>query len=166
MWSWHQTEPYQRDDPVSQDQLNDPAIAPVVKGIYLVNAYMKQILGLAVKVAKSQATVLIQGESGTGKEVMAKIIQRQPRSGRSLYQRLTARPFGQPAGARFFGYVGVALLQAPGKRKGKESLRMAQGGTIFPERIGDMDINMQVRISASCRKRSGVNRRFKDPSPG
>ncbi len=62
MWSWHQTEPYQRDDPVSQDQLNDPAIAPVVKGIYLVNAYMKQILGLAVKVAKSQATV-IQGEA-------------------------------------------------------------------------------------------------------
>ena len=57
-----------------QDQLNDPAIAQWSKEFITVNAYMKQILGLAVKVAKSQATVLIRGESGTGKEVMAKII--------------------------------------------------------------------------------------------
>ena len=78
-----------------QEQLNDPAIAQWSREFITVNPYMKQVLGLAIKVARSEATVLIRGESGTGKEVMAKIIHyNSPKSvGHFLRTVHTCYPF-------------------------------------------------------------------------
>lgn len=129
-----------------QDQLNDPAIAQWSKEFITVNAYMKQILGLAVKVAKSQATVLIRGESGTGKEVMAKIIHdNSPRADGPFIKVNCAAIPDNLLESEFFGYVGGSFTGT--RKEGKAGkFEMAQGGTIFLDEIGDMDINMQVKF--------------------
>jgi DNA-binding NtrC family response regulator len=55
---------------------------------------MEQVRQLIRKVARTQATVLIQGESGTGKELVARAIYRQsPRSQRPVHQTSTAPRF-------------------------------------------------------------------------
>lgn len=129
-----------------QDQLNDPAIAQWSKEFITVNTYMKQVLGLAMKVARSQATVLIRGESGTGKEVMAKIIHsNSPRSDGPFVKVNCAAIPENLLESEFFGYVGGAFTGA--RKEGKAGkFEMAQGGTIFLDEIGDMDINMQVKF--------------------
>lgn len=110
------------------------------------NPHMKQILGLAVKVAKSDATVMIRGESGTGKEVMAKVVHENSarRDGPFVKVNCAAIPENLLE-SELFGYAGGAFTGA--KKEGKAGkFEMAQGGTIFLDEIGDMDINMQVKI--------------------
>lgn len=129
-----------------QDQLNDPAIAQWSKEFITVNTYMKQILGLAIKVAKSQATVLIRGESGTGKEVMAKIIHDNSTRAEGPFIKVNCAAIPDNLlESEFFGYVGGSFTGA--RKEGKAGkFEMAQGGTIFLDEIGDMDINMQVKF--------------------
>lgn len=129
-----------------QEQLNDPATTQWSKEFITVNPHMKQVLGLAVKVARSEATVLIRGESGTGKEVMAKIIHyNSPKSEGPFIKVNCAAIPDNLLESELFGYVGGAFTGA--KKEGKAGkFEMAQNGTIFLDEIGDMDINMQVKL--------------------
>lgn len=129
-----------------QEQLNDPAIAQWSREFITVNPYMKQVLGLAIKVARSEATVLIRGESGTGKEVMAKIIHyNSPKSEGPFVKVNCAAIPDNLLESELFGYEGGAFTGA--RKEGKAGkFEMAQGGTIFLDEIGDMDMNMQVKL--------------------
>lgn len=129
-----------------QEQLGNLATMQHSKEFITVNRHMKQVLGLAVKVAKSDATVLIRGESGTGKEVMAKILHENSarREGPFVKVNCAAIP-DNLLESELFGYAGGAFTGA--KKEGKAGkFEMAQGGTIFLDEIGDMDVNMQVKI--------------------
>ncbi len=129
-----------------QEQLGNLATKQYSKAFVTVNPHMKQILGLAVKVAKSDATVMIRGESGTGKEVMAKVVHENSarRDGPFVKVNCAAIPENLLE-SELFGYAGGAFTGA--KKEGKAGkFEMAQGGTIFLDEIGDMDINMQVKI--------------------
>lgn len=129
-----------------QDQLNDPATIQWSREFITVNPHMKQVLGLAIKVAKSEATVLIRGESGTGKEVMAKIIHyNSPKADGPFIKVNCAAIPDNLLESELFGYVGGAFTGA--RKEGKAGkFEMAQGGTIFLDEIGDMDMNMQVKL--------------------
>lgn len=129
-----------------QEQLNDPAITQWSRDFITVNSHMKQVLGLAVKVAKSDATVLIRGESGTGKEVMAKIIHfNSPKSEGPFVKVNCAAIPDNLLESELFGYVGGAFTGA--RKEGKAGkFEMAQNGTIFLDEIGDMDMSMQVKL--------------------
>ncbi len=129
-----------------QDQLNDPATIQWSREFITVNPHMKQVLGLAVKVAHSEATVLIRGESGTGKEVMAKIIHcNSPKAEGPFIKVNCAAIPDNLLESELFGYVGGAFTGA--RKEGKAGkFEMAQGGTIFLDEIGDMDMNMQVKL--------------------
>lgn len=129
-----------------QEQLGNLATMQHSKEFITVNPHMKQILGLAIKVARSDATVMIRGESGTGKEVMAKILHENSarREGPFVKVNCAAIP-DNLLESELFGYTGGAFTGA--KKEGKAGkFELAQGGTIFLDEIGDMDINMQVKI--------------------
>ena len=110
------------------------------------NPRMKQVLGLAIKVARSEATVLIRGESGTGKEVMAKIIHYNSPKAKGPFVKVNCAAIPDNLlESELFGYVGGAFTGA--RKEGKAGkFEMAQGGTIFLDEIGDMDMSMQVKL--------------------
>ena len=129
-----------------QEQLNDPATIQWSREFITVNPHMKQVLGLAIKVARSEATVLIRGESGTGKEVMAKIIHYNSAKAKGPFVKVNCAAIPDNLlESELFGYVGGAFTGA--RKEGKAGkFEMAQGGTIFLDEIGDMDMSMQVKL--------------------
>ena len=102
-------------------------------------------LNLARKAAKSNSTILITGESGTGKELFAHAIH-----GASL--RLD-KPFIKVNCAaipetllesEFFGHEKGSFTGALKTKLGK--MELANGGTIFLDEIGDMNLSLQVKL--------------------
>lgn len=106
---------------------------------------MQQIFKLVGKMAASDLTVLIRGESGTGKELLAKAIH--------YNSRRSARPFvavncaaipRELLESELFGHERGAFTGASALRRGK--FELAEGGTVFLDEIGDMDIGLQAKI--------------------
>jgi DNA-binding NtrC family response regulator len=107
---------------------------------------MKRMIQLARKVAGSEASsVLLQGESGTGKDLVAKAIH--------YGSRRADRPFiaincaAIPATlieSELFGYEKGAFTDAKGRKEGL--FEQAEGGTIFLDEIGELEIGLQAKL--------------------
>lgn len=129
-----------------QDQLNDADMTQWSREYITVNPFMKRMLGLAIKVSRSNSTVMINGESGTGKEVIAKIIHynSQRKDGPFVKINCAAIP-SELMESELFGYERGAFTGA--NKEGKPGkFEMAQNGTIFLDEIGDMPMEMQVKL--------------------
>ena len=129
-----------------KEQLSDPETIRNARTFVTVNPEMKRVLGLAVKVARTDATVLIRGESGTGKEIMAKVIHSNSRRKDGPFIKVNCAAIPENLlESELFGYAGGAFTGA--RREGKAGkFELANGGTIFLDEIGDMDFNMQVKL--------------------
>ncbi|RLB01922.1 MAG: two-component system response regulator [Deltaproteobacteria bacterium] len=106
---------------------------------------MKKLLGLAAKVAGTDATVLILGESGTGKGMIASLIhQLSPRKEKPFLEiNCAAIPEGLLE-SELFGYEKGAFT---GAVKAKQGLfEVANGGTIFLDEIGDLPLSLQAKL--------------------
>ncbi|WP_300672906.1 sigma-54 dependent transcriptional regulator [Desulfoluna sp.] len=106
---------------------------------------MKQLVSTAVRVAKSEAPVLITGESGTGKEVVARMIHRE--SSRSRGPLITVNCAAIPENlveSELFGHVKGAFTGAVQDQPGK--FRAADGGTLFLDEIGDLPLSIQAKL--------------------
>lgn len=105
-----------------------------------------EAIRVAQRVSKSKSTVLLLGESGTGKSLFAKAIHaNSPRSDKPFIAVNIAAIPGALLESELFGYEGGAFT---GARKGGErgKFRLAEGGTIFLDEIGDMDFYLQAKI--------------------
>ncbi len=106
---------------------------------------MQQVYGWIDKVAKTDATVLIQGESGTGKELVAQAIHRASRRARGPVVALNCAAL--PANlleSELFGHAAGAFTGATGRKNGL--FIAANGGTIFLDEISTMDPGMQTKL--------------------
>jgi len=106
---------------------------------------MKDIVALAGRVAKSEATVLVQGESGTGKEVLSRFIHKN--SNRSKKEFVAINCAAIPENmleAMLFGYEKGAFTGAHQSSPGK--FEQAQGGTILLDEISEMNILLQAKL--------------------
>jgi transcriptional regulator with PAS, ATPase and Fis domain len=107
---------------------------------------MSQVLDMVRKVAKSDAsTVLIQGESGTGKELIAKAIHFE--SARRDKPFMAINCAAVPATlleSELLGHEKGAFTDAKVQKKGL--FETADGGTIFLDEIGDMEMGMQAKL--------------------
>jgi transcriptional regulator with PAS, ATPase and Fis domain len=107
---------------------------------------MKNVLEMMDKVAKSDATtVLIQGESGTGKELVAKWIHYE--SSRAEKPFVAINCAAVPATlleSELFGHEKGAFTDAKATKKGL--FELADGGTVFLDEIGDMEMGMQAKL--------------------
>ena len=104
-----------------------------------------RVLEIALRVAPTDASVLITGESGSGKEVIASAIHRNSRRARAQFVKVN---FGGISSTLFesemFGHVRGAFTDARQDRKGR--FETANGGTIFLDEIGELDPASQVKI--------------------
>ena len=108
--------------------------------------HMRSILDMMGKVARSDAsTVLVLGDSGTGKELVAKWIHYQ--SARAEKPFIAINCAAVPATlleSELFGHEKGAFTDAKNAKKGL--FELADGGTVFLDEIGDMEMGMQAKL--------------------
>lgn len=115
-------------------------LAPVFK-----SRRMKELDDLIVRVAPSEANVLLTGESGVGKEVMADQIHRQSARASGPIVKLNCAAFPpNMIESELFGYVKGAFTGALNDFPGMIS--EASGGTLFLDEIAEMPIELQTRF--------------------
>lgn len=98
------------------------------------------------RVAKTDATVLIQGETGSGKEVVAKELHKY--SSRKEKPFVTINCAAIPESlleSELFGYSRGAFTGTGGKDK-KGLFEVANGGTLLLDEIGDMPLKLQTKL--------------------
>lgn len=97
------------------------------------------------KVARTDVSVLITGDTGTGKELVAKAIHHvSPRHDHPLVSINCAAIPDSLLESELFGHQKGAFTGAQASYLGK--LRIAQGGTVFLDEIGDMSPYVQSKI--------------------
>lgn len=106
---------------------------------------IKQLNEIIDRIAPSNAKVLIQGESGTGKELVARLIHARSNRLRKPFIKFNSAAIPRElVESELFGYERGAFTGANNRKKGK--LEEADGGTIFLDEIGDMDVAAQAKI--------------------
>jgi transcriptional regulator with PAS, ATPase and Fis domain len=100
----------------------------------------------AIKAARSNSTILIRGESGTGKEMFARAIHSESLRTEGPFITLNCAAIPESLlESELFGYEGGAFTGA--KRDGKPGkFKLASGGTIFLDEIGDMTLYLQAKL--------------------
>jgi DNA-binding NtrC family response regulator len=102
-------------------------------------------LDVAARVASTDATILIQGETGTGKELVAKAIHlRSSRRDRPFVTINCGAIPRELLESELFGHVKGSFTGALTHKKGK--VEMVDGGTVLLDEIGEMPLELQVRI--------------------
>jgi two-component system NtrC family response regulator len=106
---------------------------------------MEEVLNLAGRVAKSNATVLLRGESGTGKELIARAVHfHSLRADRPLIKVNCAALPETLLESELFGHEKGAFTGATARRIGR--FEAADGGTLFLDEIGDISPGVQVKL--------------------
>ncbi|HXG63105.1 MAG TPA: sigma 54-interacting transcriptional regulator [Planctomycetota bacterium] len=113
---------------------------------------MKALYETVRKVAPTDATVLVLGESGTGKEAIAHVLHDlSPRSAAPFVVIDCAAIPETLLESELFGYEKGAFTGATSQKPGK--LEMAQGGTVFLDEIGELSLNLQVKLLRALEQR-------------
>lgn len=107
---------------------------------------LKDIRVLIQRVAATDATILITGESGVGKEVVADEVQRLSARRDKPYVKINCASIpGHLLESELFGYERGSFTGA--STKGKMGLfEYANGGTLMLDEIGDMPMDLQVKL--------------------
>jgi transcriptional regulator with PAS, ATPase and Fis domain len=107
---------------------------------------MEHVKKLALKASKTNSTVLILGESGTGKTILAKAIHENSKNKDKPFIHVNCGAIPDNLlESELFGYEKGAFTGA--KSEGKKGLfEMANEGTIFLDEIGDISLNLQVKL--------------------
>lgn len=106
---------------------------------------LKEAMQLAVRAAKSDATVLVCGESGTGKELFARLVYEESRRRKGKYLAVNCSAIEQNLlSSALFGHEKGAFTGADRQKKGL--FEEADGGTLFLDEIGELSHDMQVKL--------------------
>lgn len=106
---------------------------------------LREVFKVLAKVAPTESTVLVTGESGTGKELLVRALHNN-----SLRKDKPFIPINCGAIPRelleseLFGHEKGAFTHAIRSRAGR--FELADGGTVFLDEIGEMDLSLQVKI--------------------
>jgi two-component system NtrC family response regulator len=114
---------------------------------------IRDIFNIVERVAKTDATALVEGESGTGKELVARAIHQRSarRAGPFLPINCGAIP-ETLLEAELFGHERGAFTGAHMQRKGK--FEMADHGTLFLDEIGELPLTLQVKLLRFLQERT------------
>lgn len=106
---------------------------------------MLRLLNLVRRIAPLPSTVLIQGESGTGKELFARAIHDEGGKPETSFVAINCGAIpDQLLESELFGYERGAFTGANSRRIGL--FEAANDGTIFLDEIGEMSMDLQVRL--------------------
>ena len=106
---------------------------------------IRRAIELALNVADTQTSVLIQGESGTGKELLANLIHFNSGREDKPYIKLNCGAIPETLlESELFGHEKGAFTDARARRRGR--FEEATGGTLFLDEVGEMSLAAQVRL--------------------
>jgi transcriptional regulator with GAF, ATPase, and Fis domain len=123
---------------------------------------MRRVLEVVERVAPRGVNVLVRGESGTGKELIAKLLHLlSAREGALIAVNCAALPDALLESELFGieGGVATGVQARPGK------FELADHGTLLLDEIGDMPINLQVKLLRSLQEREVVRLGGRHPIP-
>ncbi len=105
----------------------------------------KDVVNKAIKLASSEAFVLIQGASGTGKELFARLIhQHSTRKDQPFIAVNCAAMPDQLLESELFGHEKGSFTSAVKTKQGL--VEVADGGTLFLDEVGDISITTQPKL--------------------
>ena len=107
---------------------------------------MKELLATVIRLAQFDSTILVTGESGTGKELIAEAIHNNSNRKDGAYIKVNCGAIPENLlESELFGYDYGAFTGA--KKEGKLGyFQLANGGSIFLDEIGDLSLNLQVKL--------------------
>ncbi|MGD8191494.1 sigma-54 interaction domain-containing protein [Brevibacillus ginsengisoli] len=107
---------------------------------------IKRIKGLIQKLKGTEVTVLILGESGVGKELFAKAVHDVREEPGTPFVAINCGAIAPSLfESELFGYEKGAFSGADQKGK-KGMIELARGGTLFLDEVGEMPLDMQVKL--------------------
>ena len=125
---------------------------------------MRDVFDIALQVARRDSTVLLTGESGTGKELLAKAIHQN--SLRASKPFITINCGAIPENlieSELFGHRKGSFTGALADHSGK--FETANQGTVFLDEIGELPLNLQVRLLRVIQEREIDKIGFPKPIP-
>ena len=126
---------------------------PSIDGIAGDSRAIRDMAELVRRVADSDTSVLVTGESGTGKELVARALHSlSPRRDRPFVAINCAAMPAPLLESELFGHVRGAFTDAKHDRRGL--FVSAEGGTILLDEIGEMPIEMQVKLLRVLQERT------------
>jgi len=131
------------EEDILRPRLEGAAAKLELHGILGQNTRIVRNLEHIAKVAPTDLTVLLEGETGSGKELFAQIIHANSPRDRIISVNCGAFP-SDLIEAELFGHVKGAFTGATSHRRGK--FEEADGGTIFLDEIGDLELRAQVKL--------------------
>jgi DNA-binding NtrC family response regulator len=106
---------------------------------------MRDVMNLVRRVAPTPSTVLITGESGVGKEVVARAIHHFSEVRERIFLPVNCGAIPEHLlESQLFGHLRGAFTGAVSNQEGL--FQRARGGTIFLDEIGDVPLNLQVKL--------------------
>jgi DNA-binding NtrC family response regulator len=109
------------------------------------SAEMKKIADLALQVAGTRATVVIEGESGTGKELVANFIHYNSPVANGPFIKINCAALADGVlESELFGHEKGAFTGAIAAKKGR--FEVADSGTLFLDEIGEIPLTTQVKL--------------------
>lgn len=113
----------------------------------------KHMLKQVNRAAKSDIAVLLQGETGTGKELVAKALHEGSKRSKKPFVVIECTGLTESLfESELFGHEKGAFTGATHSKKGL--IEIANGGTVFFDEIGDIPLNMQVKLLRLLETRS------------
>jgi len=109
------------------------------------SAGMREIFATLEKVSPSELTVMISGETGTGKELIARAIHTTSHRAKQPFVVLDCGSIPRDLiESTLFGHEKGSFTGAVGQHRG--CFEQANGGTIFLDEIGELDISLQPKL--------------------
>ena len=128
---------------------SDVAASPLVHR----SAQMARVVGLARRVAGSDASLLLVGESGTGKGILARFIHdASPRRGGPFVTIACANVAVDLLESELFGHEKGAFTGAAEQKKGR--FELADGGTILIDGVSELAPSLQGKLLRVVQERS------------
>ncbi len=114
-------------------------------GIIGQSTSLRDVFRILAKVAPTDSTVLVTGESGTGKELLVRALHCNSQRRTMPFVPINCGAIPKELlESELFGYEKGAFTHAIRSRPGR--FELADGGTIFLDEIGEMDLTLQVKI--------------------
>ena len=106
---------------------------------------INEMLEMVLRVAPTEVSVLIEGESGSGKELTARAIHLMSKRRERLFEAVNCGSLAEGVlESELFGHERGSFTGAVARRQGL--FERANRGTLFLDEVGEMSLNMQVRL--------------------
>jgi DNA-binding NtrC family response regulator len=118
---------------------------PAAEGLVGRAASFSRMLSLVMRVAPTDAAVLLLGETGTGKELVARVVHEAGHSADGPFVAVDCSGLTESLfESELFGYEKGAFTGAAHRKIGL--VEAASGGTLFLDEVGDIPLALQVKL--------------------